>query len=138
MQKLILSPYECGQLVPHWMELDDSKLKNLKRMSTRKSNFSSEKRVMCPVGLLISEDGYIINGKHRASYARYKGFNHEAYCVNDKNDIIYHTPHKAYGNLGIEEIVESFLMREKYISLCKNQGVYLIDDLIEKNIDLFH
>ena len=127
MYKTILTPEECGMLVPHWPELNSRKLKRLGRMNTRTSKIISGQKisVMSPVGIIITEEPekYILNGKHRAFKSFLGKFNLEAYVISGRNDIINHTPHKAYGEAGVEGVLRAFDDRYEYIQLCKNRGI---------------
>lgn len=132
MQKRILTPEGCGNLIPHFPELNDEKLKRLNRISTRMSKFVQGQRivVMDTPPILILEDQYILNGKHRAYWATLNRFNLEACIAVDGPDIIYHTPHCTYGETGLEGVLEAYKNQAIYISLCNKIGIYTISDFI--------
>lgn len=132
MQKLILTPEECGELIPHWYDLNDEKLKHLLRITTRVSNFFPGERriVMSSTPVLITDDGFILNGRHRSYVARRYGYDLEAYEVTDPRDIIHHTPHKSYGETGLEGVLEAYERRQLLTTICRSQGVTCVNDLV--------
>jgi hypothetical protein len=132
MRKKILTPEECEKLIPHWPELEERKIKKLLRMSTKKTSFGNGKNVMSPVGIVIMEDGYILNGKHRAVIGAWRKYNLEAYVVDGEHDIYYHLPHKTYGEVGVEGLVEALDKKDFFVNFCKNDGVRSVHDLIKK------
>ncbi len=134
MRKLVLTSEECEKLIPHWYELDMNKLNQLGRVKTRKSNFDKSQFVMSSEGILITDKGYILNGKHRACWSVISGLNTEAYEVKNCNDILHHTPLRAFGDLEPTNIVEAFLTRFDYISLCQREGIYSIKDLVQRHL----
>lgn len=140
MQKKVLTPRECGELIPHWPEINPKKLERLKRMMTKYSKFYEGIRilVMGATPILTTEEGYIINGKHRALWAYHKGYNLENYVISDAKDILFHTPHKAFGEVGLEGALHTFCYKDHYIEGCHNLGVYSVEDLYVNNGHLFH
>lgn len=132
MQKLILTPEECGELIPHWYDLNDKKLARLLRMTTRISNFlPGEKHVvMSATPILITDDRFILNGRHRSYIARKYEYCLEAYEVVDPRDIIHHTPHKSYGETGFDGVLEAYERKYLLISMCGSRGVTCINDLV--------
>ncbi len=139
MRKEVLTPEECGGLIPHWPEIDLKKIDRLRRMMTRYSKFYGDIRplVMGSIPILTTEEGYIVNGKHRAVWAHHKGYNLETYIVSDGRDIQFHTPHKAFGEVGLEGALEAFVNRGNYIERCYSQGIYSVKDLYVKNKAIF-
>lgn len=133
MKKVILTPQQCGLLIPHWPELDTEKLKKLGRMVTRTSSFAPRQNtlVMAAPPILITEENYILNGKHRAFTAAKHGYSLEAYRVQNEHDIFYHTPRDAYEDVGLENVMEAFGNRAIYISFCRSNGINCISDLLE-------
>lgn len=128
MEKLVLTPEECGNLTPHGIELIPRKCKRLSRMTTRKSRFNSQMLVMSSEPILIFEN-YILNGKHRSVLSFRRGIPQEAYSVESDHEIIFHTPHKAYGEGGLDDVLNIFHLRDFYIRLCGEEGVRNIADL---------
>ena len=132
MEKVILTSQECKNLIPHWPELQERSIEHLLRMSVRKSNFDSEINVMSPVGIVIMDDGYIVNGKHRATIGGWCEYNLEAYVVKGEHDVIYHLTHKAYGKTGKEGLIRAINEKEYLVNLCKQDEIFSINDLIKK------
>jgi len=132
MEKVILRPQQCMELKPYWPELQKKKLKQLFRMNTRKSIFDSEIDVMSPVGIVIMNDNYILNGKHRAVLSGLCGYNLEAYVVENKHDITCHLPHESYGETGKMGLIEALDKKNFLTSFCEHEGVSSIDSLIRK------
>lgn len=64
----VLSPEEAGLLLPVNCEIQPEKLEKLAELGTRLSGFSSkeEQTVLDCIPILTTEEGLIINGKHRA------------------------------------------------------------------------
>ncbi len=137
VRKIILTPYECGDLLPHFPELDERKIKRLNSVKLRKSSFIHDRicNVITPVGVLLLEDPnidglYILNGKHRSVISYVRNISEEGYIVRNMNEIIHHTPIKTYGETGLDGILDAFDKRYMYIHLCKSKGIYKISDFV--------
>lgn len=132
MRKMILTPEECCKLIPHWPELREDKLQRLSRSVTRivKDMSGNDVTVMHCTGILVTEDNFILNGKHRALMAAKKRLNIEAYFVAGENDIRYNTPHNSYGEAGVDGVLDAFENKHTYIQYCKNQGIRRIEDFL--------
>lgn len=89
---------------------------------------------MSSVGIIV-QDNYILNGKHRAVTAAIRGFNLEAYIVTSESDVINHVPHKAYGDTGIEGVLDAISRRDFYTRLCRTRNILSVGDLISANED---
>lgn len=135
MRKTILTPEECGKLIPHWPELKPEKLRRLNRGVTRIKKLSDGQRVsvMDVVPVLIASDGYILNGKHRAYVAARDGYCLEACVVERRGDVVHHVPAKAYGERGVEGIFEAYDNMPFYRGHSASHGVRRINDLVERN-----
>ena len=136
MQKTILTPEECGLLIPHRNFLINRKIARLDGMKTRTSKFIPGERqtVMSSRGVLVTptDSGglFILNGNHRAYWAALHGFKSEAYVVKGLNDIIYHTPHLAYGLGGQQEMIGLFTDARFFINHYREKGAGTISDLV--------
>src|SRR4030067_2012135 len=132
MKKMILTPADCGLLIPQWPLLKQKKIARLYSMSTRNEVFPSFKgtTVMDFPPILILEDGFILNGKHRAAFALRYSYNLEACETFDENDIRYNTPHRTYGETGVEGVLEAYSNKFTYISYCNNRRVHCVRDLL--------
>ncbi len=139
MRKEVLTPEECGDLIPHWPGIDPKKLDRLRRMMTRYTTFYKNIRilVMGSIPTLITEDDYIINGRHRAAWAYHKKYNLETYVVSDGHDIQFHTPHKSFGEVGLKGALLALKLRVDYLDICHSEGIYSIKDLYSKNKAIF-
>jgi hypothetical protein len=133
MQKKILNPSECSQLIPHWYDINPEKISKIDHAITRMSRFGYGERreVMSVPAILISDDNYILNGRHRAYLAAKRGYSLETCIVSSPKEIAFHTPKETIADLSIEELIESFNKRNTYISICNNKGIYSIKDLIK-------
>ncbi len=142
--KTVYFPEELAELIPHYPDLNPRKVKRIQRLKTRKSKFLDEGHipVMASPPLLVTKNGFILNGKHRATWGVYTGTPSEVYIVRDARDIRYHTPHEAYGETGIEGVMEAYANEDSYIRYCRSNGIYKVKDLVpvleEKIKEIYH
>jgi len=88
---------------------------------------------MSPIGIIILDDGYILNGKHRAVVGGWRGYSLEAYRVETEHDIIYHLPHKTYGEAGVEGLIDALDKKDFFVSICAKDNIFSVNDLIKKH-----
>ncbi len=135
-RKVILSPEECGLLIPQFPVLDPEKLQRLSSAGSRYSRFGrveTAKLVLSCQPIIIGRDGYIVNGKHRSVVSVRHGVCLEAYVVDTTNDIRYNLPSRTYGETGLDGCIDALVDKERYESYCHGEGVYNILDLMKKH-----
>jgi hypothetical protein len=130
-QAIILAADQARELNPNWYELDFCKLRNLSKSLPKASKLPGLKDAVV-VGappILISSEGFIINGKHRACWAALSGLGLESYVISDKKEI-RRLPGKIVRELGIEQLMRIYSDRELIVCECEKRNVYRIGDLI--------
>tara|TARA_Y100000310_G_scaffold344022_1_gene454587 strand:- start:4300 stop:4710 length:411 start_codon:yes stop_codon:yes gene_type:complete len=135
MEKTILAPKNCGDLRPDAPYLRADIIKRLNSALTKESIFNPDARVLDVPPILVTNDGHIINGKHRASWAYHNGFNLEAYIAENINDIQDSIPSSVYDDVGLLGILHLFRDREFYFSECMKSNIRNISDLVRKYIE---
>jgi hypothetical protein len=151
VQKKVLTPTELGRLTPQWPELNQSKLDRLENsisrsfktcgVVTRGSCFRGDnqrilhdKIVLSTHPILVSSDGVIINGKHRAYVALKRDVSLEAYVVSSENDIEHHVKKEVIGDMSIPRAVEAYRNRRLYARLCKEAGINTLGDFFVEHM----
>ncbi|NTV23488.1 MAG: hypothetical protein HGA85_03875 [Nanoarchaeota archaeon] len=134
MYKTILTPTETGLLIPHWYDINPKKISRIDRVCTRTSRFGfgPKANVMNVPAILIDDEGYILNGRHRAYWATKHGYSLETCVVSEPREVRFHVPSEVRGELSVEEIIDSLDKKDTYIRACNEQGIFSINDLVKK------
>jgi hypothetical protein len=148
IEKRFLGYREVAGLVPHYPELDMDKLGRIVTRTTTKRGISNQKtgqteyaNVLAVPPLLLRPSvtvqgrWTILNGKHRAVIAVLRRVPLEVAIVSSRNSIPHHVPRVAFGDLDIERIQELYDEAAKWETLCVNQGVGTVLDLMRKSSD---
>lgn len=80
--------------------------------------------------ILIDNEGYILNGRHRPYLAAKQGQALEAIIVSGPGEIKFQVPRESFGDVSVEQLVEALDNKQTYIAACQAQGIFCINDLV--------
>jgi len=135
MKKTILAPWDCEELIPNWHELDETKLQKLGGFTlrgAREGYGGNDYWVISVPPILITEDNFVLNGKHRAFVAAASGCNLEACVIRNEVDLRYHTPREAIKDTQVDSMVDMLDRTSTYTNVLDANGIHSIRDLVKK------
>lgn len=133
MEKKIITPQECARLIPHWPSINPEKLRKLSTIITRGTRILRGEQVMSCPPIVLDKEGFILNGRHRAAQSVLGEMNVEGCVIFNPNEIFHHLPRECYGETGKEGVLEAFENRYSLVNFCHQQGIYTIQDLLNRN-----